>query len=152
MPGEPGATFLHPAPAHRIEALPQMWCVGNSGAPVGLTSVCSKLHRDLRAEEAVKATGYHPTQCPEEWLRNFAKRAGQYTESFEALLEGTGCIYLFIIFFLFSLWSVYCVLSISTVQQSDPVTHTHTHTHTHICILFSHIILFFSPYPDDNKL
>ena len=38
--------------------------------------------------------------------------------------------------FYFLLWLIYHVVSISAVQQSDPVTHTHTLTHTHTHILF----------------
>ena len=66
------------------------------------------------------------------------------------------CIYyLFFYFLKILLWLVYNVLSISAIQQSDPVTHahtrahTHTHTHTHIiltscslhypCIILHHV-------------
>ena len=41
---------------------------------------------------------------------------------------------------------VYSVLSISTVQKSDPVTHTHTQTYTHIYTYIYTHIFFFSHY------
>ena len=52
------------------------------------------------------------------------------------------------LFLFFPTWMVYSVVSISTVQQSDPVSHTHTYIYTHILFLTLFSIMFYHKWLD----
>ena len=66
-----------------------------------------------------------------------------FTRYFQDFLKKETIVFMILIF---PLHLIYSILSISTVQQSDPVTHTtHTNTHTYIYTYFSYIILHHFP-------